>query len=81
MHSIFPNAKRISSLANRRFIATDAQRLKDIKTIGVIGAGQMGVGISYVAATSGRNVVLLDSNEMQIKKGLEFVGNAHLFRD
>jgi UDP-N-acetyl-D-mannosaminuronate dehydrogenase len=62
--------------SSSRFLTTDAQRLKDIKTIGVIGAGQMGVGIAYVAAASGRQVLLLDSNETQVKKGMEFIGSS-----
>jgi 3-hydroxybutyryl-CoA dehydrogenase len=34
----------------------------DVKTIGVIGAGQMGAGIAQVAAQAGLDVVLLDAN-------------------
>ncbi|MBL4637189.1 MAG: 3-hydroxybutyryl-CoA dehydrogenase [Kofleriaceae bacterium] len=34
-----------------------------IKTIGVVGAGQMGRGIAQVAAQSGLNVCLLDANK------------------
>ena len=32
----------------------------DIKTFGVIGAGQMGNGIAQVAATSGLDVIMND---------------------
>jgi 3-hydroxybutyryl-CoA dehydrogenase len=42
----------------------------NIKTIGVVGAGQMGGGIAQVAATSGFNVVLMDVNQAQIDKSL-----------
>ena len=34
-----------------------------IKTIGIIGAGQMGNGIAHVGALSGQNVCLLDISE------------------
>ena len=34
-----------------------------IKTIGIIGAGQMGNGIAHVGALSGLNVCLLDISE------------------
>jgi 3-hydroxybutyryl-CoA dehydrogenase len=33
----------------------------EIRTIGVVGAGQMGSGIAHVAATSGASVILADS--------------------
>jgi 3-hydroxybutyryl-CoA dehydrogenase len=35
-------------------------QLEDIRTIGVVGAGQMGRGISQVCATAGYHVLLLD---------------------
>ena len=34
-----------------------------IKRVGVIGAGQMGIGISQVCATSGFDVNLVDIND------------------
>jgi 3-hydroxybutyryl-CoA dehydrogenase len=42
----------------------------EIKTFGVIGAGQMGGGIAQVAATSGLNVIISDINEECTAKGL-----------
>ncbi|OGQ23006.1 MAG: 3-hydroxybutyryl-CoA dehydrogenase [Deltaproteobacteria bacterium RIFCSPLOWO2_02_FULL_44_10] len=45
-----------------------------LKTIGVIGAGQMGSGIAQVFATAGFHVVLQDTNAKQCaeaKKGIE----------
>ncbi|GAA5990749.1 hypothetical protein JCM5350_007353 [Sporobolomyces pararoseus] len=45
-----------------------------IKSLGVIGSGQMGVGIAYVAArTAGVSVKLVDSNRNQLEKGIEFM--------
>jgi len=42
----------------------------DIKTLGVIGAGQMGNGIAQVAATSGMNVVMNDISAEFVQNGL-----------
>jgi 3-hydroxybutyryl-CoA dehydrogenase len=42
----------------------------DIKTIGVIGAGQMGNGIAHVAALAGCDVRLVDINQAQLDKAL-----------
>lgn len=41
----------------------------NIKTIGVIGAGQMGSGIAQVAASSGFHVLLCDTQTESLKKG------------
>ena len=43
----------------------------DIKTVGVIGAGQMGAGIAQVAAMSGFKCLLWDANRGALDKGLE----------
>ncbi|WP_287371228.1 3-hydroxybutyryl-CoA dehydrogenase [Oceanithermus sp.] len=45
----------------------------EIQKIGVIGAGQMGSGIAQVAAQSGYQVVLMDVEELSLKKGLEAI--------
>jgi len=44
--------------------------LMEIKTIGVVGAGQMGNGIAQVAAQSGLQVVMSDIAESFVQKGL-----------
>lgn len=44
-----------------------------IKTIGVIGAGQMGNGIAHVCALAGYDVVLQDINTAQLDKALETI--------
>ena len=41
-----------------------------IKTIGVIGAGQMGNGIAHVCALAGYNVVLNDISGTALKEGI-----------
>jgi 3-hydroxybutyryl-CoA dehydrogenase len=45
-----------------------------MKTIGVIGAGQMGNGIAHVCAFTGHDVVLLDVNAEALGKALEAIG-------
>ena len=42
----------------------------DIKTLGVIGAGQMGNGIAQVAAMSGMDVIMNDISAEFVQKGL-----------
>ena len=44
-----------------------------VKTIGVVGAGQMGAGIGQVAAQSGLDVIIHDLNEELCKKGLDSI--------
>ena len=41
----------------------------DIRTVGVLGAGQMGGGIAQVAATAEYSVVLVDANRELAEKG------------
>jgi len=43
----------------------------DVRTIGVIGAGQMGSGIAHVSALSGFDVRLLDIDETRLSGALE----------
>ena len=45
--------------------------MSEIKTIGVVGAGQMGSGIAHVAAWSGYNVILTDISEEALKKAVQ----------
>ena len=42
----------------------------DIKTIGVIGAGQMGNGIAHVGALAGYDMILNDINQDQLDKAV-----------
>jgi 3-hydroxybutyryl-CoA dehydrogenase len=42
----------------------------EIKTVGIIGAGQMGSGIAHVCALAGMNVMLNDLDEERITAGL-----------
>ncbi|MEN0000259.1 MAG: 3-hydroxyacyl-CoA dehydrogenase NAD-binding domain-containing protein, partial [Pseudomonadota bacterium] len=43
----------------------------DIKTIGVIGAGQMGAGIAQVSAAAGYSVILTDVSLDNAKAAIE----------
>ena len=42
----------------------------NIRSIGVVGSGQMGNGISQVAACSGFNVTMVDINEQFLERGI-----------
>ena len=44
--------------------------LDDVRTIGIVGAGQMGRGISQVCATAGYHVVLVDVAEPPLRDAL-----------
>ncbi len=43
----------------------------DIKTVGIIGAGQMGSGIAQVCAQSGYGLILFDQSAEAVKKAFE----------
>ncbi|OGQ09425.1 MAG: 3-hydroxybutyryl-CoA dehydrogenase [Deltaproteobacteria bacterium RIFCSPLOWO2_12_FULL_43_16] len=43
----------------------------DIKTIGIIGAGMMGSGISQVTALSGFEVIMMDVKDAFLQRGIE----------
>jgi 3-hydroxybutyryl-CoA dehydrogenase len=45
----------------------------EIKSLGVVGAGQMGRGISQVAAQSGLQVVMYDIHEATVQRGLTVI--------
>src|SRR5690606_5987224 len=45
-------------------------RMAEIRTIGVIGAGQMGNGIAHVSALAGYDVVLTDMADASLAKGM-----------
>lgn len=47
-----------------------------IKTIGVVGAGQMGNGIAQVAAASGFHVTMMDVKQTALEKGLGTVSQS-----
>ncbi len=52
--------------------------MSEIKTVGIIGAGQMGAGIAHVSALAGYTVLFHDVSRERIDAGLETVGkNLH----
>ncbi len=44
-----------------------------IKTMGIVGAGQMGTGIAQTAAMAGFEVILYDVSDQMLSKSLEFI--------
>lgn len=50
--------------------------MHEIKTVGVIGAGQMGAGIGQVAAQSGLSVVLVDLKLELLNRAKEVIGKS-----
>ena len=48
----------------------------EIKTLGVVGAGQMGAGIAQTAAASGLSVIMSDVKEEFVQRGISAVGNS-----
>jgi 3-hydroxybutyryl-CoA dehydrogenase len=52
----------------------------DIKTVGVIGAGTMGNGIAHVLARSGFHVLLVESQQAALDRGLQTI-NKNLERE
>ncbi|KAJ5631657.1 uncharacterized protein N7484_011757 [Penicillium longicatenatum] len=59
--------------AARNFSSTAATSAAEVKSLGVIGAGQMGLGIALVAAQKAQvPVTLVDSSQASLDKGLKF---------
>ncbi|KAL7936693.1 putative 3-hydroxybutyryl-CoA dehydrogenase [Trichoderma chlorosporum] len=57
----------------RCFSSTPRQHAADVKSLGVLGAGQMGLGIALVAAQRARvPVTLVDASEQALSKGVAF---------
>ncbi|KJZ74160.1 hypothetical protein HIM_06391 [Hirsutella minnesotensis 3608] len=66
---------RASGLARhaRSFSSSPRHHAADVKSLGVIGAGQMGLGIALVAAQKAQiPVKLIDSSDKALDKGLAF---------
>merc|ERR1712230_128271 len=64
-------SQRLAALS-RQFSSSPATQF-EVKKLGVIGAGQMGLGIALVAAQrAGVPVTLVDTNQASIDKGLAF---------
>lgn len=49
--------------------------ITEIKTLGVVGVGQMGAGIAQVAAQTAKcNVLLFDQDKVKLEKSLKLIG-------
>ena len=48
----------------------------NIKTVGVIGAGTMGNGITQVCAAAGLSVTMQDINADQLQQGMETISGS-----
>ncbi|BFZ58862.1 hypothetical protein PYCC9005_005928 [Savitreella phatthalungensis] len=58
----------------RRSFSTSRQILRDVNRAGVLGGGQMGLGIAIVAANVGNvPITLVDTSEGALKKGQAFM--------
>lgn len=51
-------------------------KLQDIRSLGVVGAGQMGNGIAQVAAQCGYQVVMVDVSTAALEKGLATIASS-----
>ncbi|KAL1841713.1 hypothetical protein VTJ49DRAFT_6687 [Mycothermus thermophilus] len=66
------HALRLSSRV-RYFSSTAARPIAEVKRLGVLGAGQMGLGIALVAAQKAQvPVTLVDASEAALDKGIAF---------
>ena len=63
----FVNLQRAGRLPHR----PAAEPKRDLRRIGVLGAGFMGAGIAHVAAQAGMEVVLLDRDEPTARRALD----------
>ncbi|KAM3581336.1 hypothetical protein VKS41_006163 [Umbelopsis sp. WA50703] len=67
-------SKVVASNATKALLHTSAPVSHGIKRVGVIGSGQMGLGIAMVTANVSRlPVVIMDVNKEQINKGIKFM--------
>lgn len=65
VRTLFVNKQAADKLVARPKGETE----RKTKTLGVLGAGMMGAGISYVSARAGMNVILLDRDLPSAEKG------------
>ncbi|KIW08448.1 uncharacterized protein PV09_01351 [Verruconis gallopava] len=64
---------RVVRTNGRHFSSSSIARAAEIKKLGVVGAGQMGLGIALVAAQRAQvPVTLIDASQAAIDKGLKF---------
>ncbi|RHZ62114.1 hypothetical protein CDV55_106378 [Aspergillus turcosus] len=62
-----------SSITSRTFSTSTTAYAAEVKSLGVIGAGQMGLGIALVAASKAQvPVTLIDTSQASLDRGLTF---------
>ncbi|KAF2424918.1 hypothetical protein EJ08DRAFT_594812 [Tothia fuscella] len=65
--------RRASTIRCRWYSVAPDAKAAEVKTLGVIGAGQMGLGIALVAALRAKVPVrIIDSSQASIDKGMKF---------
>ncbi|KAI0194617.1 3-hydroxybutyryl-CoA dehydrogenase [Astrocystis sublimbata] len=74
MASLFARTRALQlATPFRQFSSSPARNAAEVKRLGVVGAGQMGLGIALVAAQrAGVPVTLVDSQESSLSRGLAF---------
>ncbi|KAL2866843.1 3-hydroxyacyl-CoA dehydrogenase family protein [Aspergillus lucknowensis] len=66
-------SRRGPSMASRAFSTSPIANAAEVQSLGVIGAGQMGLGIALVAAQKAQvPVTLVDNSQASLDKGLKF---------
>ncbi|RKP11300.1 hypothetical protein BJ684DRAFT_22147, partial [Piptocephalis cylindrospora] len=75
LRTLAKNSPRDTIALSRHLSRTySASPLAPIRQVGVLGAGQMGVGIALVAARYAKlPVTLVDVSEKQLEKGMAFM--------
>lgn len=74
-HKLAMLRSTLSKALPARSFSTSSRAQHGIKSVGIVGTGQMGLGIGYVAAkVAGVPVVFMDKSEQQITKGFAFIG-------
>ncbi|KAG5995212.1 hypothetical protein E4U54_002904, partial [Claviceps lovelessii] len=66
--------RTLGTVRQSRFFSGTARRCAaNVKSLGVVGAGQMGLGIALVAAQKAQlPVTLIDTSDKALDKGLAF---------
>ncbi|KAF9577678.1 hypothetical protein BGW38_006962 [Lunasporangiospora selenospora] len=63
-----------ASQSGAKSFHSSAANLHGVKRVGVLGAGQMGLGIALVAANVSKlPVLLMDTSDVQLNKGMKFM--------
>src|SRR5205823_5418482 len=68
--SPYAHCGEVTPFDSRFSLAYLRASMADVKTLAVVGAGQMGAGIAQVAAQSGLEVYLIDVSRDFVEKGL-----------